>query len=507
MFPIRQEILAASLILFLSVAGCSSSDSGTPKGQDPEVAAEEAATAEQQQQLLHYGSEAAKELGWGVEWKGDYKAMVERRVIRALVVYSKTYYFLDGPVQRGATYEGLKLFEDWVNKEARTGKLKVHIVPIPVARDRLLPALNEGLGDIAASGITITPKRKELADFADPFLSDVNEIIVTGPSALALASIDDLAGKEIYVRTSSSYFESLEELNRKFQREDQPLMKLTAAEEYLEDEDLLEMVNAGLIGIVVVDEHKAEFWDQVYDNITIHPKLAVRTEGAIAWALRKGSPQLKEIVNRFVANHKKGTLMGNIILKRYLKDTKRIKNVLAESEQTRYRETAGFFEKYAPKYGFETLMVVAQGYQESQLNQELVSRRGAVGIMQLLPSTAADKSVGIPDIKIADNNVHAGIKYLRWIGDTYFNDDDVDATNKTLFAFASYNAGPNRIRRLRNEAAELGLDRNIWFRNVEIIASEDIGRETVDYVSNIYKYYAAYKLLTEREQIRSRGKP
>jgi membrane-bound lytic murein transglycosylase MltF len=501
MLSIRLALTTGSLVLLLAGAGCGTAEPEPAEG--PAAETSEAVTAPQdQQELIRYGSETAKKLGWEIEWTGDYDDMVARRVIRVLVVYSKTYYFLDGFVQRGATYDGLKLFEDWVNKEAGTSTLKVHVIPVPVTRDRLLPALNEGLGDIAASGITITPERKKLVDFSDPFLSDVKEIVVTGPSAPALGSIDDLSGKEIYVRTSSSYRESLEELNRSFQQAGKPLINLTPAEEYLEDEDLLEMVNAGLIETVVVDEHKAEFWDQIYENIVLHPDIAVRTQGAIGWAFRKGSPKLAETINRFVAKHKKGTLMGNITLKRYLKDTKRIKNVLAETDKARYADTVRFFEKYATQYGFDTLMVVAQGYQESGLDQNLVSHRGAVGIMQLLPSTAADKSVGIPDIKSADNNVHAGIKYMRWIRDTYFNDGSVDDINKTLFSFASYNAGPNRIRGLRNKAAERGLDRNIWFRNVEIIASEDIGRETVDYVSNIYKYYAAYKLLEEREQIR-----
>jgi membrane-bound lytic murein transglycosylase MltF len=117
--------------------------------------------------------------------------------------------------------------------------------------------------------------------------------------------------------------------------------------------------------------------------------------------------------------------------------------------------------------------------------------------MQLLPSTAADKSVGIPDIHNADNNIHAGVKYMRWIRETYFNDDAVGEINKTLFSFASYNAGPNRIRRLRAKSAERGLDPNVWFQNVEIIAAEEIGRETVQYVSNIYKYYAAYRLVMD----------
>ena len=478
------------------------SDPGEPEREEAPLGSgiDDSVTPESDDQLLRYGSEAAREIGLDRVWTGDFDKIVERRLIRALVTYSKTYYFLDGPVQKGATYEGFKLFEDWLNKELGTGNLKVHVMLIPVPRDRLLPSLNEGLGDIAASGLTITAERSKLVDFSDPLLQNVKEIVVTGPAAPRLETLDDLGGKEIYVRTSSSYYESLQELNATFAAAGKPLMSLLAAEEYLEDEDLLEMVDSGLVPIVVVDEHKAEFWDQIYDNITLHPELAVRSQGAIAWAFRKDSPELAGIVNRFVAGHKQGTLMGNIILKRYLKDTTRVKNALATEERARYRETVGFFETYAPRYGFDHLMMVAQGYQESRLDQSVVSSAGAIGIMQLLPSTASDPAVGIPDIADSENNVHAGIKYMRWIKDHFFTGDEVDETNKALFSFASYNAGPNRIARLRRQAAERGLDPNVWFRNVEILAAEDIGRETVQYVSNIYKYYAAYRLIAEQQK-------
>ncbi len=495
---------AIALVLSLGFAACvpagdnPSGEPGEEKTASPESADPQVAEADSgEEQLLRRESSAYKELGLDRAEMGDLDELVERRVIRALVTYSKTYYFLDGPKQRGVTYELFKLFEDELNKELGTGNLKVYVVLVPVSRDRLLPALTEGLGDIAAAGLTITPERQKLVDFSDPMLTGVKEIVVTGPTAPALESLDDLAGQQIYVRQSSSYYQSLQELNRTFERVGKPLMTLKPAEEYLEDEDLLEMVDTGLLPMVVVDEHKAEFWDQIFENIALHPNLAVRDHGAIAWAFRKDSPRLAEAVNRFVAGHKKGTLMGNILLKRYLKDTKYVTNALAGKDRERFDQTVGLFQKHAAQYGFDYLMMVAQGYQESRLDQSLVSHRGAVGIMQLLPSTAADKSVGIPDIHIADNNIHAGVKYMRWIRETYFNDDAVDERNKTLFSFASYNAGPNRIRRLRAKAADRGFDPNEWFRNVEVIAAEEIGRETVQYVSNIYKYYAAYRLVMD----------
>jgi membrane-bound lytic murein transglycosylase MltF len=373
---------------------------------------------------------------------------------------------------------------------------------IPVARDRLLPALVDGYGDIAAANLTITPERLELVDFADPILTGVDEIVVTGPTAPELTSIDELGGREIFVRPSSSYYESLVRLNERLRTEGKPEVVLTRADEYLEDEDLLEMVNAGLLPMVVVDSTKAEFWSQIFDDLEPRPDLAVSTGGEIAWAVRKDSPQLREVVDEFVSTHRQGSLMGNIVLNRYLRSTDWVGNSLSAVDMERFESMVEYFRRYAEEYDFDWLMVAAQAYQESRLDQNVRSRVGAVGVMQLLPSTAADPNVGIPDIENLENNIHAGVKYLRFMRDRYFAEDGPDDLNATLLSFAAYNGGPTRIVRLRRETAELGLDPNVWFDNVELVVSKRIGRETVQYVSNIYKYYVAYRLIADQIQMR-----
>ncbi|MDP4726069.1 MAG: lytic transglycosylase F [Desulfobacterales bacterium] len=424
--------------------------------------------------------------------------MAKRREIRVLVVYSKTFYFLDQGQQRGATYELLKQFEKFINKKLKTKTLKLRVFFIPVRRDQLIPWLVDGRGDIAAANLTITPQRQKQVDFSDPLATDVKELLVTGPAAPTVKNLEDLAGKEIHVRRSSSYYESLMQLNQSFQRDGKQKMNLVLADETFEDEDLLEMVNAGLIPMIVMDSHKAEFWDQIFDHIKVHPDIAVRSGGEIAWAFRKDSPKLKAVVNKFVKDHKKGTLFGNILLKRYLRDTKYVKNSIAQKELEKFEAMIALFEKYAGQYDFDYLMIGAQAFQESGLDHSKRSSAGAIGVMQMLPSTASDPNVGIPDIEKLDKNIHAGTKYLRFIVDRYFTDEAMDDTNKMLFAFASYNAGPARISSLRNKAAKMGLDPNVWFHNVEVVAAKEIGRETVQYVSNIYKYYIAYRMVVNQ---------
>jgi membrane-bound lytic murein transglycosylase MltF len=288
--------------------------------------------------------------------------------------------------------------------------------------------------------------------------------------------------------------------NAKLQERGMPPINLVLVSEYLEDEDLLEMVNAQLMPAIVVDSHKIHFWEQIFDNIQVHEELALRNGGNIAWAFRKNSPEFAQVVNNFVKENRKGSLMGNILFKRYLQNTQHVRNALDPGEMGRFNETAALFQQYADQYDFDWLMLIAQAYQESRLNQDTRSSAGAVGVMQLLPSTAADKSVRIEDITTLENNVHAGAKYMRWLRDSYFNDPDMSREEQTLFTFAAYNAGPGKVIRLRKEAAEMGLDPNIWFDNVEVVAAKRIGRETVQYVSNIYKYWVAYTLAFNMNQ-------
>jgi membrane-bound lytic murein transglycosylase MltF len=433
---------------------------------------------------------------------GDFDGMAERKIIRVLVVQNKMSYFLDLGRHRGVSVDLFNEFEKFINMKLKTGNIKIKVVFLPVQRDQLFTALTEGRGDIAASNLTITKNRKKNVDFSTPLLSGVKEILVTGPDLPALKSIEDLAGQELHLRPSSSYYQHVIELNKTFKKKGLKPIRIVATSEFLEDSDLLEMVNAGLIPMVIVDDHMARFWVQIFKKVTIYPDIAVNTGGEIAWAFRKNSPQLAAVVNEYLKTAKKGTLLGNILFKRYLQDNKWARNSLSQEEIKKFQEVVNLFKTYSERYGFDYLMTVALAYQESQLDNSRRSHVGAVGIMQLMPATAADKNVGIPDIKELEQNIHAGHKYLRFIQDRYFNDPQFDTLNRYLFSFAAYNAGPAKVNRLRKEAKENGLDPNVWFQNVEIIAAKRIGRETVQYVSNIYKYYISYKLSLEKTQKR-----
>lgn len=435
-------------------------------------------------------------------WFGDLDGMLERRVIRVLTVYGLGTYFIDNGQERGIVYEMFKMFEDEINKREGNSHVRVHVVFIPVARDELFAGLVEGHGDIAAAGLTITSGRETLVDFTDPISRELSEILVTGPSAPALASIEDLSGREVYVRASSSYRASLEVTNERLIDAGLEPIIIQELSEFLEDEDILEMVNAGSLEWAVVDDYKARALSSAFENLVLREDIVFRDGGQLGYAIRKDSPQLLAALNTFMKSHRQGTLKGNILINRYIKDFDWADNVLRKDDYDRYQEVVGIFEKYGERYGFDYLMVTAQGYQESRLRQSARSKTGAIGIMQLLPSTAADPNVDIPDISDAEDNIHAGIKYLNFIRNRYFNDPDMDMMNQTLFALAAYNAGPARVAKLRTKAEQQGYNPELWFDNVEIIAAREIGRETVQYVANILKYYVVYRLTVIRTQQR-----
>ncbi|RPJ44157.1 MAG: lytic transglycosylase F, partial [Betaproteobacteria bacterium] len=263
------------------------------------------------------------------------------------------------------------------------------------------------------------------------------------------------------------------------------------------DEDILEMLNAGLLELAVVDDWKAKMWAQVLPKITVRSDLVLRAEGYTGWAVRKGSPKLVEVANDFYKDlvKRQGPLERRLAT--YHQRIKQIHNNTASAEYKRFEATLQLFEKYGAKYGFDPLMLAAQGYQESNLRQDAKSHVGAIGVMQIMPATGKELAVG--DIYQIEPNIHGGSKYMDQLMTRYFPDAKFSDAERPLFAFASYNAGPGRIAQLRKEAAKRGLDPDKWFNNVELVVAEKVGMETTTYVRNIYKYYAAYKLTMEAQ--------
>ena len=438
---------------------------------------------------------------------GDLDSMLKRRRVRALVVYSRSGFFYDKGRPKGISYEAVEELQRFLNKKLKTGPLKIYLTFIPVRPDQLEAALTEGVGDLIATGVVVTPERAERVSFTVPTATDVKQIVVTGPSAPPIQRLEDLSGKEVYANPITNYYENLQKWSNSFQKAGKPPILIKNADKNLTDEDLLEMVNAGLVPATVTFSQRAEFWSKVLPHLTVHPELALASEGQLAWVTRRDSPQLKKLLDEFAEGHRMGTSFGNTLFRRYLQNTKWVRDATSTAEMNKFQACIALFKKYAAEYDFDYLMLAAQGYQESMLDQNRKSPRGAVGIMQVIPKYAMASPISIRDVSIPDGNIHAGAKILHHIQQTYFDEPAIDSTNKTLMTFAAYNAGPSRISGMRKKTKAEGLDPNQWFGNVELIVAKEVGQETVQYVSNIYKYYVAYKLTEEQSGLHDNTRP
>jgi membrane-bound lytic murein transglycosylase MltF len=394
----------------------------------------------------------------------------------------------------------LTAFESEINRKYRGAHRNIHVqvLFVPTSRDQLARKLRDGLGDIAAASLTITPERSAEFDFGAPLVTGVKEIVVTGPSAPKLASLDDLAGKEVFVRKSSSYWSHLEARSEALRKAGRQPIRLREAPEDLQDESILEMANARLVGITVVDDYKARLWAQVYPRIRPREDLAVNEGGKLAWMIRKGNPRLKREIDAFAVQHGAGSTFGNSVVRKYTGSTRFVKSATSDEEMKKFSRTVELFRKYSAQYDMDYLLMMAQGYQESRLDQNAKSAVGAIGVMQVMPATGREMATG--DVRQVEANIHAGVKYIRFVQDQFFEHEPMTRLDKTLFAFAAYNCGPARVQQLRGEARKRGLDPDVWFNNVELVAADRVGAEPVTYVSNIYKYYIAYKLVQEQAE-------
>ena len=438
-------------------------------------------------------------------FKGDLDELIKRRMVRVGVTFSRTFYFVDKGMQRGIAADYGRLLEERINTTLKTGNdNKVHVVMMALPRETLLSALVDGKVDMVAAHITVRPELEKFVDFTDPTRMNVSQIVVTGPGAPAMASMADLSGKEVYAREGSSHYQSLVEASDKLKAQGKPAISIQSTPANLEDDDLLEMVSAGLIPAIAVDDYLAVFWKKVFPKLTVHNDIVLRTGGTLAVAVRKDNPKLKAGLNKFMGKYGLGTPFNEQTERKYLVSTKYVKSATSEAERKKFQDLVTFFKKYSDRYNLDFLLMAAQGYQESLLNQDARSQVGAIGVMQVMPATGKELNVG--DITQTEANIHAGVKYMRTTMDAFFKNEPMDDLNKGLMTFASYNAGPGRVRGLRREAAKKGLNPNIWFGNVEQIAAERIGRETVTYVSNIYKYYIAYRLMADQNARREAAK-
>ena len=427
-------------------------------------------------------------------YHGDLTDMIKRRVVRVLVSYDRTNFFIEDGSPRGFEYELVQQYRRHLKTRVKQRSWPVNFVFIPVRFDQLLPALENGWGDIAAAGLTVTPARERRVAFTEPYIRGVDELIVTSGAFGNLTRLEDLAGRQVYVHAGSSYAEHLRVLSQQFVARGLLPIEILPAQKNLSEADILELLWMGAVDITVMQGHLARFWAEIYPGLVVHENLAIHRDGQIAWAVRKDSPELLESLNRSLRSNRQGTLIGNVLLQRYFRETRLIGDPLGFPGGDRLSNLKGLFQKYGQAFGFDWHFLAAVAYQESKLDNDKLSSAGAVGIMQVRPSTAAAPPVSVADISEIEANIYAGAKYLAHLRDDHFADLKERPRDQLDFVIAAYNAGPTKIRRLRREAVALGLDGNRWFAGVDTLARAKIGLETVNYVTRVNKYFVAYRL-------------
>ena len=441
---------------------------------------------------------------------GDLEDIRQRRILRVLVSHSRTNFFDTKYGKRGIEHDLIKAYEKHINRGPRQERYKTHVVFLVHPFEQLFSELQAGRGDIIASGLTITPERAGFLDFTKPYIKNVNEILVSNKHAHKIQRLEDLSGKQVVVVANSSYMLHLVIFNQFLGLSGLEPIELIQADPILESEDILEMVNAGVFQYTVVDDHIAEIYKSTLLDLNLQNDIIFHYGGKIAWAINPNLPQLKSSLNEFIQSYAKpGRLLGNSVYKKYFENSYWIKKDNLISELDRVNCLSEYLQLYSDFYEFDWYLIAAQAYQESNFNQKLTSHAGATGIMQIKPSTASSKHVAIKDIKGVnglENNIHAGVRYMAFLRDQYFSGNEYSQDDKINFTLAAYNAGPGRVRRMQRKAEEMGLDPKKWFYNVEVVARNTIGHETVDYVTKIQKTKIALKSYDALTQERIRTK-
>ena len=424
----------------------------------------------------------------------DLPAMLHRRTIRVLTTYAPSTFFISRGQSYGFEYRLLKDYEAFLNQTPVYGKLPTVIEFIPIPENLLIPSLKAGLGDIVAAGTRMTPESRSEVDFTIPYLGNVSEVLVSHTQSPPINRIDDLSNRKIHVQSGWESSKTLRRINARLLIHNLPPIQQVETDTILSSEDILKLINAGIIELSIVESHIAHIWAEMFPNITIHEFPEISAHTPIAWMVRRDNPELKASLNRFLFDRRRGSHFGNIYYRQYFKETKWISHPQALTDRAKFSRYVPLFRKYGARYNFDWMLLAAVAYQESQMDHNRQSPSGAVGLMQVMPTTANDISIGISDIDKPERNVQAGSKYLALLRDIYFADPDILPHDRICLILAAYNAGPNRIQECRRLAAKLGYDPNKWFRHTEIAAMRLIGSETVRYVSNIQKYYLAYSL-------------
>jgi membrane-bound lytic murein transglycosylase MltF len=420
--------------------------------------------------------------------------------LRVLVNYTRTNFFVNENEPRGFEYEYLRDFERFLNQRLRRTDDPIRFEFVITDLDRILSDLTEGRGDIAAASLTITPLRDQKVDFSLPYLTNVDELVVTHRNVPPPASLDALGGKRFLVPGGSSYAEHLKGLARAQREAGKTPVEVIEAEPGLESEDILELVNAGVVDYTVVDSHRARLWAQVLPDIAVLETVIVNGGGNIAWAVRPESRELLAALDAFIQQDGDRSARNRILFDRYFRDTRWISNPASRPMLRRQASVIDAIKKYSAGDRLDWRLVLAHAAAESGLDPSRRGPNGAIGVMQVTQEMAT--AVGVTDIDKPDRNIEAGVHYLAKLRDQYARETGADDRASVDLALAAYRVGPEQLRTLQTYARELGLDPAKWEKNVALVADLTLGDQPAREVDEVRLYFEAYRVADAKRQPR-----
>jgi len=437
------------------------------------------------------------------QWTGDYDQLKGKGAIRVLVPLSNPFFFVDGFKKYGIIPQAISRFQNYLNSDAVASTGFTRVIIVPVSREGILDKLVAGYGDIAVANLTITEERLTKVAFANPVVEGVSEIIVAAGDSPTLSSINDLSGKKVYTRKSSSYYEHLLRLNRKFSSQGKQPVRIELLRDELEDDAVLAMVNEKILPYVVIDHRKIEWWRNNYTNVVSYPDIRIDENGKIAWALRKDSPQLLKLASGFSKLYRANLFDSSLIKKETEKEVVSVR-CMKEQPLTKFLTYYPLFERVANEYELPPLLLAAIAFEMSGFDETKVDANGKKGMMQLAPFIAREMMVDFDGAEALDEvefNLTATARYFAYLRENYFTDVADNSFTMMNFVVAAYLNGPEKISTMRFVTSHMGMNDSTWFGGVNVTVARLIGRETVRQVRNIVFSYIVYEMAVESGKI------
>lgn len=378
----------------------------------------------------------------------DLDSVKQRRRLRMITRNNAETYFIHRGVQVGFEYELMKRF-------AEQQGLRLEIV-IPPSHGDLIPWLNAGKGDVIAAAMTVNDVRVRQAAFTRPYM-EVDEVVVVRTDDDLISGPEDLGGKTVHVRASSSFYQSLLTLQQTVTG-----IRIDVVPEDMETEEILAAVDEGRWDITLCDASLLQV-EQAYGR-RLKAAFSIK-ETPLGWAVRKDNPLLLAALDEYIKKEYR-QLFFNMMQKRYFVN----RRTIARARSPERADVSGrlspyddLVKKYADQYGFDWRLITAQMYQESRFDPDVVSWAGAGGLMQVMPGTA--RHLGVGDVRQPEAGIHAGVKYLHQMLQRF--NPQMQPEARIRFALAAYNVGYEHVADARRLAIRKGWETDRWFDHVE----------------------------------------